>query len=34
MTIPGKPRSSRQKYRITAKGRHLLATHPDPHRKP
>ena len=34
MTIPGKPRSSRQKYRITAKGRHLLASHPDPHRKP
>jgi predicted transcriptional regulator len=26
MTIPDKPRSSRQEYRLTEKGRHLLAT--------
>ena len=26
MTIPEKPRSSRQKYRLTAKGRQVLAT--------
>ena len=25
MTIPDKPRSSKQKYRLTAKGRELLA---------
>lgn len=25
MTIPDKPRSSKQKYRLTAKGRDLLA---------
>jgi len=26
MTIPDKPKSSKQKYRLTAKGRALLAT--------
>jgi len=26
MTIPDKPRSSQQKYRLTAKGKALLAT--------
>ncbi|MEY4168179.1 MAG: hypothetical protein RIR52_2003 [Acidobacteriota bacterium] len=26
MTIPEKPRSSRQKYRLTARGRQLMAT--------
>lgn len=29
MTIPGKPRSSRQKYRLTDKGRQVRAQHGD-----
>jgi len=30
MTIPGKPRSSNQKYRLTQKGRRLIARHVAP----
>jgi len=33
-TIPDKPTSRLQKYRLTKKARAWLATHPDPHRKP
>lgn len=29
MTLPDKPRSSKQRYRLTASGQHWLATHPD-----
>lgn len=29
MTIPDKPRSSKQKYRLTDKGRHVMAQHDD-----
>jgi hypothetical protein len=33
MTIPDKPRSSKQKYRLTKTGRELLANQPEGERR-